>query len=137
MKTEHDFNAWLKKELKRFDSYKAVKISDRFKIGLPDWLIFHHGRAVVVECKFIQDITKSKYLLGHPVTRPQITSLKSFEAVDVLPFILIGIRGEKIMYLGGYQELTSSGNVTLGVLDSAFKMYGHSQIDMLLNYMFL
>jgi hypothetical protein len=137
MKTEHDFNAWLKKELRRVAEYKAVKISDRFKIGLPDWLIFHHGRAVVVECKFIPDLAKNKNLLGHPVTRPQITSLKSFEAVDVLPFVLVGVRGENIMYLGSYHELTSSGNVTLDILDSAFKMYGHSQISLLLEYMFL
>jgi hypothetical protein len=80
MKTEHDFNAWLKKEFRQFDEYKAVKISDRFKIGLPDWLIFHKGKAVVVECKFAKNMTdkSTKNLLTHSVKPPQITALKSF-----------------------------------------------------------
>jgi hypothetical protein len=136
MKNENEFNAYLKKEFKKYSQYKAVKISDRFKIGLPDWLIFCGGRAAAVECKFAIDWYEDKNILKHTVSKPQITSLNGFAAVAVPSLVLIGVVGQRKMYVGRPEHLTPSGNVTGKILNNHFFSFYFTDIDGLLKHLF-
>ena len=136
MKNENEFNAFLKKEFKKYSQFKAVKISDRFKIGLPDWLIFHNGKAAAVECKFAKEWYMDKNILKHTVSKPQITSLKGFSAVSVPSLILIGIADKGLMYVGRPEFLTDSGNVTGHILFNHFFAFDFKKCNELLEHLF-
>lgn len=124
MKNENEFNAFLKKEFKKHAEYKAIKISDRFKIGLPDWLIFHDGAAVAVECKFAKEFKKAG-MLYHKVTPPQLTTLKGFSAVKIPALIVIGVGDERLIYVGSHKHVTDTGNITGEVLKRNFFTAGY------------
>lgn len=136
MKNENEFNAFLKKEFKKHPEYKAVKISDRFKIGLPDWLVFYQGRAAVVECKFASKWYNDKNVLGHTVSKPQITSLKGFSAVAIPSLVLIGFADRKEMFIGRPEHLTPTGNVTGNIIVNHFFGFAFKEIDLLLKHLF-
>jgi hypothetical protein len=136
MKNENEFNAYLKKEFKKHPLYKAVKISDRFKIGLPDWLVFYQGRAAVVECKFSPKWYDEKNILNHTVSKPQITSLNGFATVRVPSLVLIGVADRKMMYVGRPEFLTASGNVTGSILYNHFFSFYFTDIGGLLKHLF-
>ena len=136
MKNENEFNAFLKKEFKKHSEYKAIKVSDRFKIGLPDWLVFHEGRAAAVECKFAGEWYDDKNILKHTVSRPQITCLNGFSAVAVPSLILVGIADKKKMYVGRPEHLTTSGNVTGTILYNHFFSFDFKEIKELLKNFF-
>lgn len=137
MKNENEFNAYLQKEFKKHSEYKAVKVSDRFKIGLPDWLIFHTGCAAAVECKYAKTWRLNQNMLGHPVSRPQITALKSFHNVNIPSAILIGVDDAKTMYLGPYEVVTKTGNVTGEIMQQGgFQVFKMSEVHDLLKYLF-
>lgn len=135
MKNENEFNAFLKGDFRRCKGYKAIKVSDRFKIGLPDWLIFHDGRAVAAECKFAKTWKKGN-MLAHPVTPPQITSLEGFSAVFVSTAIIIGVADPRVIYVGRYKDLTPSGNVTGEILDRDFRKFQFGDVRWILEHMF-
>lgn len=136
MKNENEFNAYLKKEFKKFSQYKAIKVSDRFKIGLPDWLIFHQGRAAAVECKFAKEWHNGKNVLNHAVSGPQITALNGFSAVSVPALVLIGFADRKEMYVGRPGHLTPTGNVTGNIIFENFFGFAFGEIDLLLKHLF-
>jgi len=78
MNTEGEFNAFITKEIRMLgQEYKAIKLSDRFRIGLPDWIMIYKGRTIAVEAKFVKKTPTKGRLLNHPITAPQLSSLKS------------------------------------------------------------
>lgn len=136
MKSEHQFNAFLKKEFKKHEDFKAVKVSDRFKIGLPDWMIFHSGRAVVVECKWAATCSLTVNALGHTLSKTQITALKSFSKVGVTGAVLIGFGPTKSMSVGCYSHFNDAGNIKGSVVHELFTTFEMSDTLGLLQYLF-
>jgi hypothetical protein len=135
MKNEHEFNAYLKKEFKKHSEFKAIKISDRFKIGLPDWLLFHRGKAAVLECKWAKTCAKGN-ILGHTLSKPQVTSLKGFSAVSVPAMVLVGIEDERSMVLGCYSFFSETGNLCGAVVQDRFQKFAMTQVHELLWHLF-
>lgn len=116
MKNENEFNAYLTKEIRKLGSdYKAVKMCDRFKVGVPDWLIFYKGKPVAVEAKFVKNLPKTKAgkVLGHPVTGAQITFLKGMALAGVSGKIIIASLEESLVRVVPLEILPENGNFTL------------------------
>jgi len=135
VKNENEFNSFLSREFKKCKGYKAVKVSDRFKIGLPDWLLFHEGRAVAAECKFAKEWKKGN-MLGHAVTAPQITALEGFSSVNVSSRVVVGVADPRVIYVGCFRDITDKGNVTGEILDAKFRKYTYGEAALLLRSMF-
>lgn len=121
MKTEHEFNKFLTRQFKILGTeYKAIKTSDRFKIGLPDWIVIHKGRTVAIEVKFVRSIPKKGKLLKHEVSGAQRSNLTSFKLAGAPSFVLIGVGDQKTMYV--FRSL-DSGNITVEELNELIGVY--------------
>lgn len=137
MKDENAFNAFLKKEFKKHSEYKALKVSDRFKIGIPDWLIFHTGCAVAVECKFTKNWNYDKNLLKHPVSQPQLSTLTGFYQVGVPAAVLIGIDDTCSMLVGSHKSISKVGNASgRDLREGGFQEFDMSEVYAMLKYLF-
>lgn len=111
MRTENEFNARLTKDIRKLGTtYKAIKMSDRFKIGVPDWLMFYEGRAVAVEAKFVQKIPPKRKVLSHPVTGPQISYMKSLSLAGVPCKVIIGASFDDLVRIVSLEDLPEDGN---------------------------
>lgn len=111
-KTEHDMNAFLTAKIKKLGtSYKSLKMSDRFKVGIADFLIFHDGRCVAAECKFVSKIPSKGRLLSHPLKGPQVTFMKTMQLAGVNSFVLLGIGEESCIYVIQPDMFDEEGNI--------------------------
>lgn len=136
MKTENEFNAFVTKQIQKLgSSYKAIKASDRFHIGISDWLIYHDGKAVAVESKFIKKIPKSGKLLGHTITGPQITFLKTMELAGTQGFVIIGVGDRSQIAVIPTELLPKEGNYNVKEFHTDYWYY-FSEIESMLNFMF-
>lgn len=126
MATENDFNSYLSTHIRRMgSSFKAVKIADKAKTGIADFLIFHEGRCVAVECKHIATWPPGRrQALGHAVSGPQQTFLKSMSLAGVPGFVVIACAEDRIMTVvpGGF--VPTSGNWTKEEILDARTRYG-------------
>lgn len=121
MRNENDFNAYLTKEIRKLGTdYKAIKLADKFRIGMPDWLMFYKGLAVGVEAKFIRGKPKkdTSKLLAHPVTAPQISYMKSLELAGVKCKVLIGSALDAKIRVISFPDLPETGNYSLGEFEA-------------------
>ncbi|NDG28273.1 MAG: hypothetical protein EB120_13995, partial [Proteobacteria bacterium] len=75
MKNENEFNAALSKALRRLQPRVfMIKASDKFTIGISDFLIFGFGKTLALECKYAREWPSDKaQLLKHPFTGEQQT----------------------------------------------------------------
>jgi len=111
MNTENDFNGYITKEIRKLGTdYKAIKLSDKFKIGLPDWIMFYRGQAVAVESKFVRRLPKRGKVLKHPVTGPQISYLSSLSMAGVTCKVIVGAAFDSHIYVLDFTELPVGGN---------------------------
>lgn len=116
MRTENDFNAKLGKELKKLSpSVKFIKASDRFTIGVSDFLIWAYGKNVGVESKLIKEypVKGTSKLLSRPFTGAQRTFLNELEMSGSKGYGLVAVKSEKKMYLIRSKDIPKSGNWTL------------------------
>jgi len=114
LRTENEFNARLTRDIRKLGTtYKAIKMSDRFKIGVPDWLMFYEGRAVAVEAKFIQKIPARRKVLSHPVTGPQISYMKSLTLAGVPCKVIIGAAFDDLVRVVDLEDLPEDGNFSV------------------------
>jgi len=136
MKTENEFNAFVTKQIQKLGSaYKAIKASDRFHIGISDWLIYHDGKAIAVESKFIKKKPKSGKLLGHTITGPQITFLKTMELAGTRGFVIIGIDEICQIAVIPSDKIPKDGNYNVKEFHTDYWYY-FSEIESMLNFMF-
>lgn len=139
MNTENEFNAYLTKEIRKLGtSYKAIKMSDRFKIGVPDWIMFHAGKSVAVEAKFARKLPQRGKVLNHPVTGPQISYLKSLALAGVPGKVLIAASFDNLIRIVPLESLPEDGNFTTEEFNfitetSAFKI---SEMDIFMRKIF-
>lgn len=114
MATENDFNSYLTTLIHRMGtSYKCLKIADKVKTGIADFLIFYDGRAVAVECKHVKALPKGKgKALKHAVTGPQQTFLKSMALAGIRGFVVIACAKDRSMTVCPIEAVPPSGNWT-------------------------
>lgn len=126
MATENDFNGDFSSYVRRMGtSFKAVKISDKVKAGISDFLIFNGGRAVAVECKHIQELPEGRgRALKHAVSGPQQTFLKGMALAGVPGFIVIACAGERSVTIIPGSEVPPSGNWTREEIFEARRVHG-------------
>jgi len=118
MATENDFNAKVTDAIRKMGtSYKAMKVSDRFKSGCADWLIFHCGLAVAVEAKYAQSLPKKGKVLKHPVTGPQRTFLKTMGAANIPGWVILGLADYRKIVAVPLSLLPPDGNWTRAEID--------------------
>lgn len=136
MQNENYFNAYITAKIKHMGkSYKVVKTSDRFKLGMPDWLLFHRGNAVAVEAKFVKTRKKKGNVLTHKLSGSQQTALQSFTHAGVPGWVLLGIADEKGMYLIPPQEFVD-GQLRWEFFNTAWYWFSFSDVDLMVCHLF-
>lgn len=116
MKNENSFNAFLSQKLRTLQNsgYHHLKTSDRFTAGIPDFLIWGHGRSLALECKFIQHFPKTGGCLlldKHPFTGPQRTYLESIGITKNRAFGLVVVWSANVMYLVPWDRIKENWTV--------------------------
>jgi hypothetical protein len=126
MATENDFNSDFSSLVRRMGtSYKAVKISDKVKAGISDFLIFHKGRAVALESKHVQRLPSGGgCALKHAVSGPQQTFLKGMLLAGVPGFVIIACAADRMITVVPGERVPSSGNWTREEILEARQLYG-------------
>jgi penicillin-binding protein-related factor A (putative recombinase) len=113
MRDEAEFNSFLAKELKKHHAnVVTVKICDRFKIGLSDFIMWMNGTSICLECKRAVTGNKKGKLLTHAFTPPQKHFLTKITHTKNLAYGLVSVEEEKVMYLLPLEAISEDGNVT-------------------------
>ena len=101
MKTEGNFNSHLSKQFKKLaPDVHYLKASDRFAVGVSDFLVFGKGKTLAIESKFVNTVPGDNVrLLNHEFTGPQLTFLESMELAGCRALGLVGIKEFGRMYL--------------------------------------
>ena len=140
MKNENDLNAWLSRQFKRrTPALHYLKTSDKYGIGIPDFLLWRGGVGGAMESKFIRDWPKktASSLLRHPFSGPQITRLAEFRGAGAPSFGLVGVGSEKSLYLIESQHIPKGGNwPTFMFKEAGFPCYPMKDVDGLLGAIF-
>lgn len=141
MATENDFNGYLSTHIRRMGkAFKAVKIADKVKTGIPDFLIFHEGRAIAVECKHIAGLPSGERMaLKHPVSGPQRTFLISLGFAGVPGFVVIACAADRTMTIVPAVYVPPSGNWTKeGILEArrAYGAYPYMEAERMIRELF-
>lgn len=125
MKTENDFNAYLSKELRRLSpGLHFVKASDKFTVGIADFLLWRGSRSAAMETKFVREIPgDNALLLKHEFGGAQATFLESIGLTGNGAFGLVGIGSVGTMYLIPWKNLKPNWKV------SEFKTSGYTAIN--------
>lgn len=112
MKNENAFNAFLSSEMKKLGtSFKSLKLSERYHIGIADFIVFGcDGKSSAIECKFVSKIKSKGSLLNHPVSGAQMSFLKGMSLAGVNSWVLIGVEPLKMMALIPSSMFPESGN---------------------------
>lgn len=142
MKTENDFNAFLSSEFKRYlPGISALKTSDKYQIGLPDFIIWGYGLSAGVESKFILDFPKRKgtKVLKHPFKRDQISKLKEIDDTLNRGYGIVGVKKNKIIYVFDVRDIPyPSGNWTYEefttMAQTKAKLFEFGDIEAMLEY---
>ena len=114
MNNENEFNAWLTKDIRKLGTeIKAIKLSDRFRSGVSDWLIFHKGLTIAVESKAVKELPKRGRALKHPVTGPQLSFFESMRLAGICGFVIVAELDIRAMTVIPYPSVPRSGNFTV------------------------
>ena len=117
MNTENQFNTYLGKELMKLSTtVDFMKASDKYQVGVSDFLLWSEGVSTVLEVKFIKEWPKreSSKILSHIFSGPQLTFMHRKEVVGTKAFGLIYHKGEDTMYLIRSTIIPESGNWSMG-----------------------
>lgn len=100
MKLESALNTFLAKEFKKFKpEVQVYKTSDKYQVGIPDFILWVNGQSVVIECKNILTSKKTSSLLTHPFSAMQINFMKNVITTGNQAYGLIAVHDEKLMWL--------------------------------------
>ena len=139
MRTENQFNSYLGKYFKKYqpETY-AIKVSDRFSIGISDFLIFSYGKAMALETKFILAMGSDKSdLLTHPFSGAQMTFLESIGLTTNQAWGMVTVYEEQKLYCVKYSEIPPTGNWKTGAFkkETIFKYDWDKAMDFVLEHL--
>lgn len=112
MKNEDAFNAYLSKALRALPGTHALKMSEKYHVGIADFSLWRGGRGVLFETKFVQTIRGAGKLLKHPFTGPQQTFLETAVRAGTPAFGVIGCNDIYKLWVIPFQCIPSEGNWT-------------------------
>ena len=140
MKTEGEFNAYLSKQLKKYNPQVAsVKIADKFQVGISDFLIWANSKSLALETKHIMDLPERKTtkILTHPFSGAQLTFLETISLAGSMGYGLISIDSEQRFYVIHYKDIPSDGNFTRAQFEAVTKAsFSYKEIDQFLSFFF-
>lgn len=115
MRTENEFNAKLGSLLKQQKDLFFRKLSDKYQVGMSDFLLIKKGRPVFIECKFKKELKGS---LSHPFSGPQISFMKQAAIGGAESYGLLWVDSISKMILVHELQIPSSGTFKGVSLDS-------------------
>jgi len=123
------------------NTFKVQKISDRFKAGVSDWLIFHEGLVIAIESKYIHKVPlqPGTKLLRHVVSGPQRTYMKTLAEAHVPCWVIVGIGTERRIIVVPFSALPAAGNWTAAEFTEqreVSSVYAYDGIPMMIRDMF-
>jgi hypothetical protein len=79
LRNEHEFNAGLSAAFRKNKDLKSVKLSDKFKAGVPDLLVFSPTNVFLIESKFVAILPRRKTtpFLKHKLEPAQFNFMKT------------------------------------------------------------
>jgi len=123
VRTENELNSLLSRELKKVEQLHgtvSLKTSDRFQVGISDFLIWHNDTSIGIESKFTKSLPKKDGLvLSRPFTGPQRTWLSRMSRTGCGGFGLVGIDSLKTAYVFHRAHIPESGNWTKSEFEKA------------------
>lgn len=144
MKDEDAFNAFLSKKFKALGSWvKALKMAEKYHIGIPDFALWSGGRGVVVESKFLPSLDVGHFkgvVLKHPFSGPQQTFLQDTLRAGTPAFGLIGIDDVKQMILVPANLIPKTGSWStpglVHVSQNGAPVFDYGQVEEMVRAMF-
>ena len=101
MKDENSFNRWFSQQLNKIPYIFANKFSDKYKRGVPDFIIMGNGTCIAIETKFCPALPErsTTSLLSHGFSPEQVNFGRSMISTGNNMYGLIYCDQEKSMYL--------------------------------------
>lgn len=117
MRNEDAFNSFLSDRFKRLrpNTY-ALKMAEKFHVGIPDFLLLRGGRCVFVESKFLENSpgARSKKALRHEFQGPQISFLLDAAIAGAKCYGVIGLDYTRSLRIVPVHLIPHGGNWPLG-----------------------
>lgn len=129
MRNENQFNAKLGVNLRGLQpEIRYIKTSDKFTVGIADFLIWFKSAGIALENKFVKEWpnNNARLLQKHQFTGPQLTFLESIQLTNNPAWGGIYVDCEKTFYLVPSNQIPPLGNWKTGVFrqevsDGVFK----------------
>jgi hypothetical protein len=96
MRTENEFNRKLGSLLKMQKDLFYRKLSDKYQVGMSDFILIKKGKTVFIECKYKKDL---KGPLKHPFSGPQLSFMKQASSGGAECYGLVWIDSLSSFYL--------------------------------------
>ena len=112
MKTEGDLNQILGKKLKvLWPELYHIKASDKFTLGISDFLLWYNSESAGLETKLVLSTPSMRSkLLTHPFSGAQITFLESLSLTKNRGWGGVYVKETDSFYLIPYPEIPKTGN---------------------------
>lgn len=138
--TENDFNSEvLSKGLRRLSpEVHYYKASDKFTVGVSDYIIWGWGQSAVLESKFVAEWPgPNRELLKHEFKGAQTTFLESVALTKNRAWGCIGIGEEKKIYVFSHLQIPPGGNWKTSQFQyMQYKSFGFKDVDLLARWLF-
>ena len=131
MKTENEFNAYLSAALRKLEPYGvfALKVAEKYHIGISDLFIWRGGRCAAVEVKFVREMPRRNgKVLKHEFDGKQVTFLKRVAATGNPAWGMVAIHEERRVILIPFHEIPPDGNWQ-GSIPDCFPSYSYSDME--------
>lgn len=113
MRNENEFNAKLSSIWRSYerDGFLAIKVAQKYHIGVSDFFIWHRGICAAVETKFVRTLPPRAKVLKHEFQGPQLNFLRRIKSAGGGPaFGIVAVHDEKVMCVFNYEHLPEDGN---------------------------
>lgn len=135
MRNENAFNAFLSKEIRKFGpEVFAIKVSDKFTVGISDFLVFGFGKTLALETKFVRKWPgDNKLLLDHTFSGGQVTFLESMHLAGHRAYGAVAVEETRRVYFMAWNRIPESGNwKTKEFREQSFPSFPWEEVDRML-----
>jgi len=104
VKNENEFNAYISKQLRLIRNEAKIaflKTSEKFAVGVSDFLVFKDGHAACLECKFIKELPdrSGTQVLRHPFGGAQLKFFDDMQIGAVPAWGVVGVKEYDVIVL--------------------------------------
>lgn len=116
-KTENEFNAFLSSEFKKLaPQLEAIKIADKFKSGLSDFLLWYDGASCALEVKFVKElpVRNDSMVLDHKFSGAQIRKMTRLVETGNRAMGVVAVKSLDLMFFIPFEILSEleEGNIS-------------------------